>query len=52
MIAGHVETGRDVGTAITEATAQQATVTMQRDGHVWVGDVHCPMRVSKTFTFT
>ncbi|MCD4687418.1 MAG: DUF1926 domain-containing protein, partial [Anaerolineae bacterium] len=31
--------------------AKECKVTLQRDGHVWVGDIHCPVRVSKTFTF-
>lgn len=30
---------------------RETTVTLQRDGHVWVGADHCPLRVSKSFTF-
>ncbi|MBN1202168.1 MAG: DUF1926 domain-containing protein [Anaerolineae bacterium] len=31
--------------------ADESTVFLRRDGHVWVGDRRCPVRVSKTFTF-
>ncbi len=29
----------------------ETTVILRRDGHVWVGDHHRPVRVSKSFTF-
>jgi 4-alpha-glucanotransferase len=32
--------------------AEECAVTLQRDGHVWVGDTLQPVRVTKTFTLT
>jgi alpha-amylase len=34
-----------------QAGPKEATVTLSRDGHVWVGDRHIPVRVVKAFTF-
>jgi hypothetical protein len=36
--------------ARVERARAQLTVTLVRDGHVWVGDLHAPVRVEKTFT--
>lgn len=35
----------------TTATAREVNVHLTRDGHVWVGERHQPIRVNKTFTF-
>jgi hypothetical protein len=37
--------------AEVQAGPQESTVVLSRDGHVWVGDRHVPVRVAKTFTF-
>jgi alpha-amylase len=37
--------------AEAKASADAATITLRRDGHVWVSGRHCPMRVEKTFAF-
>ncbi|MBN1679801.1 MAG: DUF1926 domain-containing protein [Anaerolineae bacterium] len=34
-----------------EANGDTARVTLFRDGYVWVGDQHCPVRVTKQFDF-
>jgi len=34
-----------------QAGPDETTVTLRRDGRVWVGEHHRPMRVSKTFHF-
>jgi hypothetical protein len=37
--------------AIQQDSSGAVTVTLRRDGHVWVGDTHCPVRVVKSFHF-
>jgi hypothetical protein len=37
--------------AEVQAGADESTVVLSREGHVWVGDRHVPVRVAKTFTF-
>ena len=34
-----------------QAGPEESTVVLSREGHVWVGDRHVPVRVAKTFTF-
>ena len=49
---------REVGDFILEPfearhteSSQAYTVTMERRGHVWSGDFHCPLRLQKTIIF-
>jgi hypothetical protein len=37
--------------AEVQAGRREAAVILSRNGHVWVGDRHVPVRVAKTFTF-
>jgi hypothetical protein len=37
--------------AEVQAGPDESTVVLSREGHVWVGDRHVPVRVAKTFTF-